>query len=57
MITVEQARAELREMRGTMLWAFAHGHGCSMGAKDERERALLARAADLEAIIEEHTDV
>ena len=47
-LAVEQARAELRELRASMLWAYAMGHGCSMGDHPEfrrvrrREQELMA---------------
>lgn len=52
------AEAELHElMYGKTKWqyAFAMGHGCSMGSSDEVERAIRCRDAELRAFIAEHS--
>lgn len=52
----QEARARLRYLKGTMAYAFAMGHGCSIGPKSDAERAILREVADLRAIIAEHRD-
>ena len=52
---LEALRAELRRLMGSMAYAFAMGHGCSIGSHPmfdavlEQERALRARIAEHEA--------
>jgi hypothetical protein len=52
--TLEQARSRLRELQATWAYAFAMGHGCSIGP-DPKFHAVRSEVADLRAIIAEHT--
>ncbi len=47
------AKERLRQLRASWDYAFAMGHGCSMGA-DPRFDAVRREVADLNAIIAEH---
>jgi hypothetical protein len=50
---IEDLCRQLRELRATMLWAFAHGHGCTIG--DHPEFAAVRREDQrLVALIQEH---
>jgi hypothetical protein len=50
---IDDLRKQLEELRGTMLWAFAFGHGCTIG--DHPELARVRREdARLVALIQEH---
>jgi hypothetical protein len=49
----EALRAELRALMGTWEYAFAMGHGCSVG-DHPRHRAVRERVADLRALLAEH---
>ena len=49
-----QATAELRAHMASWEYAFAMGHGCSVG-DHPRHRAVRERAADLRARIAEHS--
>jgi hypothetical protein len=51
---VDQLREELRALVGSWEYAFAMGHGCSIGAHPDH-RAIRQRAADLRARIAELT--
>jgi hypothetical protein len=51
---LEALRAELKALLGSWEYAFAMGHGCSIG-DHPRYRAVRQRAADLRALIAEHT--
>ena len=46
-------RAELREVMGSYEFAWAFGHGCSLG-DHPRFAATRQRVADLQALIQEH---
>ena len=50
---VEALRAELRALLGSWEYAFAMGHGCSVG-DHPRHRAVRDRVADLRAQLAEH---
>lgn len=56
MITLQEARGRLRYLQSTWVYAFAMGHGCSVGPRSEEERAVLREVQDLRAIIGEHDD-
>jgi hypothetical protein len=51
---LEALRAELRELLASWEYAFAMGHGCSIGDHPSH-RAVRERVADLRARIAEHT--
>ena len=51
---LEALRAELMELLGSWEYAFAMGHGCSVGDHPHHQ-AVRERAADLRARIAEHT--
>lgn len=51
---VDELRRQLAELRSTWLWAFAHGHGCSIGDHPEFE-ACRREDQRLVALIQEHT--
>jgi hypothetical protein len=51
---LQAVRTELRELMGTWQYAYAFGHGCSVGDHPDH-RAVRARVADLRAQIREHT--
>ena len=50
---LERLRAELRALLGSWEYAFAMGHGCSVG-DHPAHRAVRSRVADLRAQIAEH---
>jgi hypothetical protein len=50
---IEDLRRQLTELRATMLWAFAHGHGCTIGDHPEFE-AVRREDQRLVALIQEH---
>jgi hypothetical protein len=52
---LDQLRAELRALLASWEYAFAMGHGCSIGGHPDH-RATRQRAADLRARIAELTD-
>jgi hypothetical protein len=52
-VTLEEARRRLRELMASWDYAFAMGHGCSIGS-DPRFDTVRREAADLAAIIAEH---
>jgi hypothetical protein len=51
---VDSLRGELKTLLASWEYAFAMGHGCSVG-DHPRHRAVRQRAADLRARIAEHT--
>ncbi len=51
---VPALRAELAALLASWDYAFAMGHGCSVG-DHPRHRAVRERVADLRALIAEHT--
>ena len=51
---LDALRAELKTLLASWEYAFAMGHGCSIGDHPE-SRAVRERAADLRARIAEHT--
>lgn len=51
---LEALRAELRALMASWEYAFAMGHGCSVGDHPQH-RAIRQRVADLKAQIAEHT--
>jgi len=51
---VHALRAELEALLASWEYAYAMGHGCSVG-DHPRHRAVRQRAADLRARIAEHT--
>jgi hypothetical protein len=53
-VDVQQLRHELRELMGSYEYAFAMGHGCSIGDHPQF-RAIRERVADLRALIAEHS--
>jgi hypothetical protein len=53
-MTLEAARARLRELKASWDYAFAMGHGCSIGG-DPRFAEVRREAAELRAIIAEHS--
>lgn len=53
-VTLEEARRRLRELKASWDYAFAMGHGCSIGP-DPRFEPVRREVADLAAIIAEHT--
>lgn len=58
-MTAEQASAALHElMHGSTAWqyAFAMGHGCSIGPQDEVSRAIRDHDARLRQILAEHRE-
>jgi hypothetical protein len=55
MHNVDQLREELRALLASWEYAFAMGHGCSIGGHPDH-RAIRRRAADLRARISELTD-
>jgi hypothetical protein len=52
---VDELRAELKELLGSWEYAYAMGHGCSLGDHPQF-RATRERAAHLRARIAELTD-
>lgn len=53
MPNVEELKAELHTLRHSFEYAYAMGHGCTIG-DNLRFRAIRQRAADLRALISEH---
>ncbi len=53
-MTLEEARCRLREVMASWEYAFAMGHGCSIGS-DPRYDVVRREVADLAAIIAEHS--
>jgi hypothetical protein len=51
---LDALHAELRALVASWEYAFAMGHGCSIG-DHPRHRAVRERVADLRALIAEHT--
>ena len=51
---VETLRAELRALLASWQYAYAMGHGCSVGDHPDHQ-AVRRHAADLRARIAEHT--
>lgn len=51
---LESLRAELKALMASWEYAFAMGHGCSVG-DHPRHRAVREKVADLKARIAEHT--
>ena len=51
---LEALRAELKALLASWEYAFAMGHGCSLGDHPEH-RAVRRRVADLRALIAEHS--
>jgi hypothetical protein len=51
---LDALRAELKALLASWEYAFAMGHGCSVGDHPQH-RAVRQRAADLRARIAEHT--
>jgi hypothetical protein len=51
-LTLEEARRKLRELQASWHYAFAMGHGCSIGP-DPQFDAVRREVADLRAIIAE----
>lgn len=54
-MTVDEARARLRELQAGWAFAFAMGHGCSTGPRPELE-SVLREVQDLRAFIAERDD-
>ena len=52
-VTLDEARRRLRELKASWDYAFAMGHGCSIGP-DPRFDMVRREVADLTAIIAEH---
>ena len=52
-VTLEEARRRLRELLASWEYAFAMGHGCSIGP-DPHFDGVRRQVADLRAIIAEH---
>jgi len=50
---LDALRAELKALLASWEYAFAMGHGCSIGDHPQH-RAVRQRAADLRALIAEH---
>jgi hypothetical protein len=55
MFDVSELKAELNELIHSWEYAYAMGHGCTIGSHP-RFRATRERAADLRALIAEHND-
>jgi hypothetical protein len=53
MVNVTELEAELRRLLYSFEYAYAMGHGCTIG-DHPRFRATRQRAADLRALIAEH---
>ena len=51
---LESLKAELKALLASWEYAFAMGHGCSIGDHPQH-RAIRQRVADLEALIAEHS--
>ena len=54
MTTLEQLEAELKALLASWEYAYAMGHGCSVG-DHPRHRAIRRRVEDLRARIAEHS--
>lgn len=54
MKTLIEARTELKALRATWTYAFAHGSGCAYGNHPDRQD-IFRQEDDLIAIIQEHT--
>jgi len=52
-VNLEEARRRLRELMASWDYAFAMGHGCSIGS-DPRFDSVRREVADLVAVIAEH---
>jgi hypothetical protein len=52
---LDALKAERARIRASIEWAFAMGHGCSMGFLPLRSRAVLQRERELAALIAEHS--
>ena len=50
---VEALRAELKALLASWEYAFAMGHGCTLGDHPQH-RAIRQKVADLKALIAEH---
>jgi hypothetical protein len=55
MVDVSKLKAELHELIHSWEYAYAMGHGCTIGSHP-RFRATRERAADLRALIAEHKE-
>lgn len=53
MTTYEEASEALKRLRSTPQWAWAFGHGCSLGGHPDYDK-IRAEDARLLAIIKEH---
>ena len=53
-MTLEALKAELKELLASWEYAYAMGHGCSIGDHPEF-RSVRERVADLRARISEHS--
>jgi hypothetical protein len=51
---LEALRAELKALLASWEYAFAMGHGCSVGDHPQH-RAIRQKVADLKALIAEHS--
>jgi hypothetical protein len=51
---LESLKAELKALLASWEYAFAMGHGCSLGDHPQH-RAIRQQVADLEALIAEHS--
>ena len=54
MTTLEQLRTELKALQASWEYAFAMGHGCSVGDHPQH-RAVRRRVEELRALIAEHS--
>jgi hypothetical protein len=54
MLDAKRARKELHELRNSMEYAYAMGHGCSIGGAHPTFDAIRQRAKDLRAVVAEH---
>jgi hypothetical protein len=52
-MTADDAHKELRALRATNAWAFAHAAGCTYGRNPDLDW-VLERERDLVAVIREH---
>jgi hypothetical protein len=55
MKSLEELQAELKALLSSWEYAYAMGHGCSVGDHPQH-RAIRGRAEDLRARIAEHSD-
>ena len=53
-MNLEALRAELKALQASWEYAYAMGHGCSVG-DHPRHQEVRRRVADLRALIAEHT--